>query len=154
MREERNADFERALEEHKKQMKVLNEENENGENAENRSSDNEEDEWEGFAEPPAVDYEAEYVDEDKYTTVTVEDMDPSKQGTLQSDDSSDERPTVQAESAEDTEPKKQTKTKKQSDTQPKKKKKKFRYETKDERKVTRMKERMSNHKKAVARRER
>ena len=75
MREERAADFQRALEEHKRQLKEMNEENESGDDAENSSSHTEEDEWEGIEEPPAVDYEAEYIDEDKYTTVTVEEMD-------------------------------------------------------------------------------
>lgn len=42
----------------------------------------EEEDWEGIEEPPAVDYEAEYVDEDKYTTVTVEEMDASREGLL------------------------------------------------------------------------
>lgn len=53
-------------------------------------------EWEGFAEPLPVDYEAEYIDEDKYTTVTVEEMDPSREGFFKSgrqedsDDGSDQ----------------------------------------------------------------
>jgi ribosomal RNA-processing protein 17 len=155
MREERNADFERALEEHKRQLKRLKEENESGDDSGSASSDDgEEDEWVGIAEPPVVDYEAEYVDEDKYTTVTVEELDPSKEGLLQSDDdSSDERKTERPASTEDAKSAKPQKTKKQSDNQLKKKKKKFRYESKDERKVTRMKERKSNHKKAKARRE-
>ncbi|KAL4935712.1 nucleolar protein 12-domain-containing protein [Aspergillus oleicola] len=154
MREERNAEFEHALAEHKKQLKRLKQMDESGGEAEDSSSDaEEEDEWEGIAEPPAVDYEAEYIDEDKYTTVTVEEMDPSKGGFMQSDDdSSDERPKEQPEPSEEAKPTKKPKTK-QSDTQ-KKKKKKFRYETKEERKVTRMKERRSNHRKAQARRER
>ncbi|KAL4881399.1 nucleolar protein 12-domain-containing protein [Aspergillus karnatakaensis] len=156
MREERNADFERALEEHKRQMKRMKEENESGDDSDNASSgDGEEDEWDGIAEPPAVDYEAEYVDEDKYTTVTVEEMDPSKEGLLQSDDdSSDERTTERPASTQDAKPVKPEKTKKQSDNKLKKKKKKFRYESKEERKVTRMKERASNHRKAKARKER
>jgi ribosomal RNA-processing protein 17 len=155
MREERAADFERALEEHKKQLKKLNEENESGDDAENSSSDAEEDEWDGIEEPPAVDYEAEYIDEDKYTTVTVEEMDPSNQSNLRTNgDSSDERPTERPEpSGEDVKSKEQPKKKKQADDKLKKKKKKFRYETKEERKVTRMKQRMSNHRKAQARRE-
>ncbi len=35
-------------------------------------------EREGLTQPPEVDHEAEYVDEDRYTTVTVEAMDLSK----------------------------------------------------------------------------
>ncbi|KAL5340543.1 nucleolar protein 12-domain-containing protein [Aspergillus crustosus] len=153
MREERNADFEHALEEHKRQLKRLKEMDDSGDDSNHASGDEGGDEeWDGIAEPPAVDYEAEYVDEDKYTTVTVEEMDPSKEGLLQSDDdSSDEQPKEQpAEDAKSTKPEK---PKKQSDNKLKKKKKKFRYESKDERKVTRLKERMSNHKKAQARKE-
>jgi ribosomal RNA-processing protein 17 len=155
MREERSAEFERALEEHRRQLKKLKEAEESGDE-ENTSSDiDDEDEWNGIAEPPPVDYEAEYIDEDKYTTVTVEEMDPSKEAFLQSDeDSSDERP-AKPSAAEDAQPeKKPDKARKNSDTKPKKKKKKFRYESKEERKVTRMKERQSNHRKAKARKER
>ncbi|KAL4921618.1 nucleolar protein 12-domain-containing protein [Aspergillus aurantiobrunneus] len=157
MREERAAEFGRALEEHKRQLKRANEEDESGDDdAGNTSSDaEEEDEWNGIAEPPPVDYEAEYIDEYKYTTVTVEEMDLSKGGLAQSDDnSSDERSTERPETSEDVKPTGQSKTKKQSDPKLKKKKKKFRYETKEERKATRMKERMSNHRKAKARKER
>ncbi|KAL4788234.1 nucleolar protein 12-domain-containing protein [Aspergillus varians] len=154
MREERAAEFEIALQEHKRQLKILNEENESGDDAGNASGDAEEgDEWEGIVEPPVVDYEAEYIDEDKYTTVTVEEMDPSKQGLLQSDnDPSDERPVARTEPSKGDKSTEQRKTKKHPDAQ-KKKKKKFRYESKVERKVTRMKERKSNHLKAQARRE-
>ncbi|RDW60434.1 rRNA-processing protein RRP17 [Aspergillus mulundensis] len=155
MREERNAEFERALAEHKKQLKRLKQADESGDEAGSTSSEADEDEWDGFEEPPAVDYEAEYIDEDKYTTVTVEEMDPSKEGLLQSDDdSSDERPKEQPEPSEDAKSTEKPKAKKQQDNKLKKKKKKFRYESKDERKVTRMKERMANHRKAKARRER
>ncbi|KAL4974188.1 nucleolar protein 12-domain-containing protein [Aspergillus desertorum] len=156
MREERKAEFERALAEHKRQLKKLNEENESGDEAGNVSSgDQEEDEWDGFEEPPAVDYEAEYIDEDKYTTVTVEEMDPSKDGLLHSDEnSSDERPKEQPEPSADATSTENSKAKKQPDNKLKKKKRKFRYETKDERKITRIKERMANHRKAKARRER
>ncbi|KAL3478221.1 nucleolar protein 12-domain-containing protein [Aspergillus californicus] len=154
LREERKVDFERAVEEHKRQLKRLQEENEIDGDSENASSDNDEDEWDGIPEPPAVDYEAEYIDEDKYTTVTVEEMDPSREGLLYSNDSSDEQPAKRADPSEDEISKKQPeKAKNHSDNKLKKKKKKFRYESKQERKVTRMKERSSNSKKAKARRE-
>ncbi|KAL3463151.1 nucleolar protein 12-domain-containing protein [Aspergillus heterothallicus] len=155
MREERSAEFERALEEHRRQLKKLKETEESGEDQNTSSDDNDDDEWNGIAEPPPVDYEAEYIDEDKYTTVTVEEIDPSKGGFLQADeDSADERsekPNVAEEVMSEQKPEK---TRKNSETKPKKKKKKFRYESKEERKVTRMKERQSNHRKAKARRER
>lgn len=102
-----------------------------------------------------MDYEAEYIDEDKYTTVTVEEMDASREGLLRSQEHSsdeeqgEEKPTSEANSK----PKPVEKTKKASD-KPKKKKKKFRYESKAERQLTRKKERLSNSRKAKARRER
>jgi ribosomal RNA-processing protein 17 len=41
-------------------------------------------EWTGIedAEPEPIDHEAEYIDEDKYTTVTVEAMDVTKEGLM------------------------------------------------------------------------
>ena len=105
-----------------------------------------------------MDYEAEYIDEDKYTTVTVEEMDPSREGLLrsagnESDDEEEEQ--TETKPAPDT---KSTaageKTKKKTDNKPKKKKKKFRYESKEERKLTRVKERAAKSRKAQARRDR
>lgn len=158
VREERKAEYERAFEEHQRQLKILIEENENESNdSGNEGNKGEDEEWEGFAEPPAVDYEAEYIDEDKYTTVTVEEMDPSREGLLkygtqeQSDDESDQDEDKKAqqtpEDANSKDPKKRPQTDK-----PKKKKKKFRYESKDERKLNQAKQRYSKARKARGRR--
>lgn len=144
------------MEEHKKQLKRLNEEDTDGETT-GSGSEHEGDEWEGFEEPPAVDYEAEYIDEDKYTTVTVEEMDPSREGLLKSqaeEDSEDEVQTSKSEADLQSKQAAEKTQKKSSDTKPKKKKKKFRYESKEERKLARAKERMSRARKAQARRER
>lgn len=110
------------------------------------------DEWDGFEEPPPLDYEAEYIDEDKYTTVTVEELDASKDAlykanTVHADTNSNsgDEGTSRTESA----PKGGRKSDK-----PKKKRKKFRYESKAERKITQRKERSGSQKKAKARRER
>ncbi|KAE8164374.1 nucleolar protein 12-domain-containing protein [Aspergillus tamarii] len=156
IREEREAEFQNALEEHQKQLKRLRQEEDGASSGSDSESDDEDnEEWEGFEEPPAVDYEAEYIDEDKYTTVTVEEMDASREGLLRSQEHSsdeeqgEEKPTSEANSK----PKPVEKTKKASD-KPKKKKKKFRYESKAERQLTRKKERLSNSRKAKARRER
>lgn len=109
-----------------------------------------------------MDYEAEYIDEDKYTTVTVEEMDPSREGLLKfrkaenANGSEDEQPGE----PEDDDPDAAAKSKKTKSTEkkkiekPKKKKKKFRYESKEDRKANEMKVRLSNKKKAAARRER
>ncbi|GKZ83610.1 hypothetical protein AnigIFM56816_008705 [Aspergillus niger] len=160
IREERTAEFQRALEEHKQQLKRLKEEEDSDEdNSSSGSEDEGDQEWEGFEEPPAVDYEAEYIDEDKYTTVTVEEMDPSREGLLRSvGNESDEEGEEQTETkpAPDTNsnPAGDKTKKKKTDNKPKKKKKKFRYETKEERKLTRVKERAAKSRKAQARRDR
>lgn len=113
-----------------------------------------EDEWEGFAEPVPVDHEAEYIDEDKYTTVTVEEM-----GTTRNDfesnkeysptgDIVDHKTTTTSSSTEKSD--KPTKPRQKANSE-KKRKKKFRYESKAERKATQRKERMSNRKHAKSR---
>ena len=85
----------------------------------------------------------EYVDEDKYTTVTVEameDFDPASQ--------SDEEPDVQSQGEQkghgETKPRKK-RTWSKDGKNAKAKKKKFRYESKAERQVTRQKQKSKNH---------
>lgn len=150
MREERTAEFQRAVDEHRRQLEMINDGGEGeGGQEESGNESGEGDEWEGFEEPPAVDYEAEYIDEDKYTTVTVEEMDASREGLLKSrkEDSSDEERPQPVEHAPDTV--KKTKPKDRP-----KKKPKFRYESKEDRKLSQVKQRLSNSKKAAARRQR
>jgi len=115
-----------------------------------RETSDEEDTWEGIPDDEpvveVVDREEEYVDEDRYTTVTVEAVDISKEGFAksgieESDDSEKEVPKLVE---------KEEKTKK---VWPKKApKKKFRYESKAERKATRGKQKAGNKAKADARR--
>lgn len=111
-------------------------------------------EWKGFEEPVPVDHEAEYIDEDKYTTVTVEEM-----GTTRDDlrsngeysptgDDVDHKTTTSSTGKSD----KPVKPRQKANSE-KKRKKKFRYESKAERKITRGKERMSNRKHAKSRQE-
>lgn len=102
MREERKAEYQRAFEEHRKQMELLRKENE-GSDESGSDSDDQNEEWEGIEEPPPVDYEAEYIDEDKYTTVTVEEMDPSREGLLKygNDGDSDDDRSEQDEEGKD-----------------------------------------------------
>jgi len=112
-----------------------------------------EDEWEGFDEPVPVDHEAEYIDEDKYTTVTVEEMGTTRDD-LQQDNkeysltgnTGDSKTSSTSRSEKGDQPAKR----RQKAAGEKKRKKKFRYESKEERKITQRKERMSNrrHKKA------
>jgi ribosomal RNA-processing protein 17 len=131
------------------------EEVEDGEDAED---------WEGIAdpEPPPVDHEAEYVDEDKYTTVTVEAMDVTREGLFKADQEEQEDPTKDGGEMPDpaaAEPQPEKKKRIWSKDNPKdkthkpKKKRNFRYESKAERKVTRTKQRSKSSKQARERRE-
>jgi len=108
-------------------------------------------EWGGIEDDPVevepVDHEEEYIDEDKYTTVTVEAVDVSKEG-LQKVVNEDED-----EVEEKTFTKPFDKDEKGKKVWPKKvRKKKFTYETKTERKFTRNKQKAGNKAKADARR--
>lgn len=94
--------------------------------------------------PALVDHEEEYIDEDKYTVVTVEAVDISKDGLQRVADEEEEvereiKPVVKEEKAKKVWPKKP-------------RKQKFRYESKAERKVTRGKQKAGNKAKAEARR--
>lgn len=122
-----------------------------------------------------VDHVEEYIDEDKFTTVLVEEVDVDRDGLhkhrpLNMDGSDEEDLQTQAHFKTDghdgsnadherktkNEPtlgkRKWTKEKPKDAAKPKPKKKKFRYESKAERKVTRGKEKMKNRKQASARR--
>jgi ribosomal RNA-processing protein 17 len=110
----------------------------------------EDDEWGGIEdkEPAmeAVDHEEEYIDEDRYTTVTVEAVDVSKEGLMKvrEDDSDNEIPE------EDAKPVGKESSRKVWPKKPKKNK--FRYESKAERKITRVKQKAGNKARADARR--
>jgi ribosomal RNA-processing protein 17 len=107
--------------------------------------------WEGIkdekpliAAVEAVDREEEYVDEDRYTVVTVEAVDVTKDGLskVEADESDTEQAPVLV---------KRTETPKK--VWPKKVlKKKFTYETKTERKLARGKQKAGNKARADARR--
>jgi len=94
-----------------------------------------------------LDHEEEYVDEDRYTTVTVEAVNVSKEGLqkVADDDSDPEKEVEYAKPAEKEETGKKKWPKKE-------RKKKFRYESKAERKVTRGKQKAGNKARADARR--
>ena len=125
--------------------------------------------WEGFEEIPVsqIDRLDEYIDEDRYAEVTVEDVDVSKEGLVKAgqgngvyvvgdgdlDNTSglDEKVNVGGHT-NGVKKKRQWTKEKPASTKPKKKRKKFRYETKEERKITRFKERSKNRAQAKARR--
>lgn len=119
-------------------------------------SESDSEEWQGFEEPAPVDYEEEYIDEDKYTTVTVEEMGLSKEELHKQDRSSDDDGDDKKYKEKEEVPQKPKAPKKYGSKSgaPKKKKKQFRYESKEERKITRRKERTGSKKKASARKER
>lgn len=107
--------------------------------------------WTGFEDDilPPIDHQEEYVDEDRYTTVTVEAVDVSKEGLkkIVDEDISDETATKKYQPPAE----ERGKAKKQW---PKKDKaKKFRYESKAERRMTRGKQKAGNKAKAEARRD-
>ncbi|PNY18311.1 Uncharacterized protein TCAP_07575 [Tolypocladium capitatum] len=100
------------------------------------------DEWDGFPDKPDLDivnHEEEYVDEDRYTTVTVESVSVSRDGLSKPHLSDDE-----AEGDGNGEDK-ETENKGTGAAKPKKKKKKFRYESKIERQLTERKRKVKSH---------
>lgn len=104
-------------------------------------------EWGGFQDTPAlepVDHEEEYIDEERYTTVTVESVNVSKDGLTSSkpEDSSDENEETAGKDGARPPP-----VGKEKNRPPKHKKPKFRYETKSERQVTRRKQKAAKDKK-------
>jgi ribosomal RNA-processing protein 17 len=137
----------------------------------------EEDGWEGLegdggeekGPVEEIDHEAEYVDEEKYTTVTVEAMDVSKTGLIKAtttstnnaedDAEDDDDSTKKTQAAEKAPMKKNRKWTKDRPKDPDKKKKlkkkrNFKYENKAERKDARSKQKARNSKQARERRDR
>lgn len=101
-------------------------------------------------------YEADYVDEDKNTTVTVEAVDISKNGLYKAERASDldqnssnlrENLVIDPISSHEA----GTQDFDPQIKRPKKKRKSFRYETKAERKASRLKDKLRNSKRAWAR---
>lgn len=118
--------------------------------------------FEGFKEAEGKEDEAdgredEYVDEDKYTTVTVEAMGESSgdEDVQEAGVKKAEPEKVDEQAAKTTKKRPWTKEKPAGDKKkPKQKKRQFRYESKSERKETRNKQKAKNAKAAKARRER
>lgn len=106
----------------------------------------------GFDDP--INESAEYIDEDKYTTVTVETVGINRGGFSRPGEEEaelkKEAALRQEKEAEDKKKRVWTKERPKTD-RPKKKKVKFRYETKAERKVERMKQGMKKKKLAEKR---
>lgn len=114
------------------------------------------DEWGGIedeendedVQEEVVDHEEEYIDEDKYTTVTVEGIEISKEGIKRTADEGDSDDGAEKSKRKFT--KEEEKVKKVWPKKPRKKK--FTYETKAERKMTRQKQKSGSRAAADARR--
>ncbi len=106
-------------------------------------------EWGGLSDNEVseapIDMEEEYIDEDRYTTVTVEAVSVDREGLHKPATAEDieEKAAKHAARLEDEEAKKESEKKKEW---PKKKKKTFHYETKDERRITERKQRAKRSK--------
>lgn len=134
---------------------------EDGEAGDASEGEGTEEEWGGIEEPAEaeVNREDEYVDEDKYTTVTVEAVDIDREG-IHTGETAEEKAEDAGGGEKDkaatdapSEAKKRIWTKEKPKTgKPKKKKQKFRYESKAERKFTRSKQQLKNREQAKARR--
>lgn len=114
--------------------------------------------WEGIpdAQPIPIDHEEEYIDEDKYTTVTVEEVGISRDGIKRiqdgAEDDAEAPKPVQEQTSTSRSKRDPLKKTRDKDRRVKKKKKSFRYESPAERKVNRLKVREKNSKAAKARR--
>lgn len=156
LREQRKAELERHVQEVNALLRPISPDS----GAEDAGTDSD-DEWAGLSdpEPEPIDHEAEYIDEDKYTTVTVESMDISREGIFKAHDGQagqedTKQAAVETEIPNPTKKKRIWTKEKPKDQVDKstKKKRSFRYESKAERKATRTKQRSKNHKQARERR--
>ena len=92
-------------------------------------------EWEGFPDRPnldVLDHEEEYIDEDRYTTVTVETVSVSRDGLSKPEIRvhEDDEPKDHSEGGAD-----KSEPQDSKERRPKKKKQKFRYESRAERQL-------------------
>jgi len=147
MRKQLREERKQALEKHVQLVHNLLEEAEAAGNLEARVIDGDDDGgWQGFGDDGAVDipleHEDEYIDEDRYTTVTVESVTVSRDGLHKpapdSADGSDEHGAA-PDGLEEGDRGGET-----SKSRQKKKKKQFRYENKIERQVSNRKQKARN----------
>lgn len=123
------------------------------------AEDGEDGEWDGIKDDDKaplepVDHEEEYIDEDKYTTVTIEEVDVDKDGihTKSEEEKAAEQAKKRAEAAaKKAQDETANKLKMRKQWPKKEKKAPFRYESKIERKLGREKLRNKNKKAKAAR---
>ena len=122
--------------------------------------DGDDGEWGGISDEvdaapvDPIDHEEEYIDEDKYTTVTIEEVDVDKDGihTLAEEERAALAAKKRAEAAAKKAEEERANKEKQRKVWPKKEKKKpFRYESKIERKLGRAKQKSKNSRQAKSR---
>lgn len=154
MREQRQ----QAIEDHVKQVNELIKEaqaagQDDGAGSQEGEQDKKgDDEWSGFQDDPPiepVDREEEYIDEDRYTTVTVEAVTVDRDGMHKPEDSSEDDDETKGDDDSNTPEKAEEDgaQKTQKVHPPKRKKPKFRYENKLERQFTQRKQRAHSNKK-------
>ncbi|EFQ28060.1 nucleolar protein 12 [Colletotrichum graminicola] len=139
MRKQLRVERQREVEDHVKAVSAILEEAQAANSDEDEEINAEDfEEWDGIEEAPkeqadVVDYEDEYLDEDRYTTVKVEAISVTRDGLEKLHHDSDE---AEADSQDESKAEKRVDDDKATTTKARKewpKKKKFRYETKLER---------------------
>lgn len=111
-----------------------------------KSENDQGEEWDGFPDQPVldvVDHEEEYIDEDRYTTVTVESVSVSRDG-LSKPEMPSENDESKPEGEEEVAGQDEDDDKKSNRRVSKAKKKQFRYESKTERDFENRKQRARN----------
>ncbi|KAF1845728.1 uncharacterized protein K460DRAFT_366576 [Cucurbitaria berberidis CBS 394.84] len=157
LRQQRKVDLEKHVEEVNRLVKQANGDISGlagASDSEDDDEDDDEEEFTGFQEPEPINQEDEYIDEDKYTTVTIETVSIDRSGFTTPGGTTEEEKEAAAKAKDgaNEEKKKRVWTKEwpKSD-KPKKKKKKFRYETKMERRAERAKQGAKKRKQKEAR---
>ncbi|KAI1391166.1 nucleolar protein 12-domain-containing protein [Hypoxylon trugodes] len=142
-------DRKREVEEHIQTVNaILKQAQEAGYIGEEKTSGDEVEEWGGFGDTPAlepVDHEEEYIDEERYTTVTVESVNVSKDGLSSSKPEEEDASEGDEDTAAKEDP--QSAGGNEKSRPPKKKKPKFRYETKTERQLNQRKQKVAKSRK-------
>ena len=134
-----------------------------GASSDDGSNTEDEEQWAGISEPEELDRDAEYVDEGRFTTVTVEAMDVSRSGLQDAAEKMQDESDLSGENTQNSrrrdqlEPRKLSHERRRPQRSKKgpierRKKKKFHYEGRTARKVTRAIESSKNRRQAKARR--
>ncbi|KAK3351239.1 nucleolar protein 12-domain-containing protein [Neurospora tetraspora] len=154
IREERQ----KNLEEHIQTVHKLLHEAERAGTDDKTAEKKSDDEWDGIsedevAEEPALDVEEEYIDEDRYTTVTVEAVSVDRDGihkprTLKDEEDSETEKNNKKKKAAEEAAQQEADKKSKRNFPEKKKKRKFTYESRHDRNVTERKQRAKKAKRS------